>query len=152
VHDDALATHLHLLGGSGDLGVGHPGGVRIGTRHKVVARQVDLDAVDTVLQKHAHDFAHVVCAIDVNAKAVLRERQVRQRFVAQAARHGDLLAGGQVAWAGDLAAVDGIADHHVEPGLGASRTEATGETCLKVALGHLRTPQHMLLQRHRLNA
>ena len=152
VHDDAFATHFYFLGCRSNLGIGHPGGVRIGTWHKVVARQIEFDTVHAVFQKHTHHLAHVVGTVDVDAKAVLGERQVRQRLVTQAARHGDLLAGGKVARAGDLPAVDRVADDNVKPGLGASRAETTGEACLQVALRDFGTPKHMLFQRHGLNA
>ncbi len=59
---------------------------------------------------------------------------MRQHLVAQRARHGDLLAGGQVARAGDHALrVDGVACHHIELGLAQASPHAGGEARLEVA-------------------
>ena len=152
VHDDALAAHAHLLGAGGHLGVGHPGGLGIGPGDEVVARQVQLDRIHTVLQEHARDLSQVFRAIDHHAEAELRKGQVRQHLVAQATGHGDLLAGRQVPGTRDLPGLDGVADHHVQARLGAGSAQTRGETGLEVVVRHLGRPQHVLLQRHGLNA
>ena len=148
----ALAALLGLGHGDGDLLVAHPG--RVGRRigREVVARQVELDGVDAVLEEHAHDLAHLLRAAHHDAEAELGERQVRQHLVAQAAGHGDLLARRQIARTGDQALVDGVARHHVEPRLGAGGADAGGEARLEVAPRHVGRPQHVLLERHALDA
>ena len=90
--------------------------------------------------------------VHVDAEAELGERQVRQRLVAEAAGHGDLLAGRQVARAGDLAGIDRVADHHVEPRLRAGGADARGPAGFEIAPGDLGAPQHVLLERHGLDA
>ena len=115
---DALAAALGLAHGDGDLLVGHRRFLRRGVGH-LLARQVELDEVDAVLEEHAHGLAHLLGPADDPPKRHLAHIGMRQRGVAEAA-HGDLLAGGEVARAGDQPAVDGVADHHVEPRLGAA--------------------------------
>src|SRR6185369_15574231 len=90
--------------------------------------------------------------VDVDAEAELGERQVRQRLVAERARNGDLLAGGEVARPRDLARVDRVAGDDVEARLGARRADARGPAGLEVLLRDLRAPEDVLLERHRLDA
>ena len=152
VRDAALAADLHLPHRGRDLLVEHPGRLRRRLRREVVARQVELDRVDAVLEEHPYRLAHLVRARDVDPEAEFGERQVRQRLVAERAQDGDLLAGGEVARSGDLAAVDRVADHDVQARLGTGRADAGGPAGFQVTPGDLGAPQHVLLQRHGLDA
>jgi hypothetical protein len=146
----ALAVAFGFLRQHGDFFLGkrrHFGG----QPGDVFARQVDLQMVHAVLDEGACRAADFFRSAAHAAKAELRERHVRQRVVAQRADGGDLLAARQVARAGELARVDGVAQHHVEPGLGGGRADGRGPAHVQVALGHPHAPQHVLFGRHELD-
>ena len=145
-----LAAHPHLLDRRGDLGVGHLRRLRAHAGD-VLAGEIELDRVDAVLHEGAHAAAHLVGAAHDGAEAEFRIWQVRRRLVAQAARHRDLLARGQVARTRDQAGVDGIAGGDVEARLGAGGADAGREAAAQVALGDMRAPEDVLLQRHLLD-
>ena len=80
--------------------------------HEVVARQVELDRVDAVLEEHAHRLAHLVGAVDDAAEATSPGYgRCGSMSSPSDAGDGDLLARREVARARDLAGVDGVADH-----------------------------------------
>ena len=151
VRGQALAAHLHLARGHRHFLVAHPAGMRIRAGHQVVAGEVELHLVDAVLEEHAHGLAHPLGAIHHAAERHLRERQVRQHVVTERAGDRDLLTRREVARAGDLPRVDGVANHAVEPRLGSRRAHAGRPAVVQVELGHLRRPQGVLLVRHLLD-
>ena len=147
---DALAAQVRLVHGHRDFLVAHPGGAGGGRGCEVVAREVELDRVDAVLEEHADDLAHVVGAVDDDTEAELRIRDVGS-LVTEAAGHRDLLARRQVARPRDQALLDRVADDHVEAWLGAGGADARRPAQLQIAPGDAGRPQHVLLQRHPLD-
>jgi hypothetical protein len=76
---------------------------------------------------------------------------VRRGGVAEPADRGDFRPRGQIARAGNHAAVDRIAHDDVETELRRSRAPAHGEPGVEHELGHLRGHQRVLLGRHHLD-
>jgi hypothetical protein len=146
-----LAADLRLLHRDRHLFVAHPVRRRVRARDQVVARQVELDGVDAVLQEHPHRLAHPFGPVHDHAERHLGERQVWQHVVAERAGDGDLLARGEVARPGDLARVDRIADHAVEARLRRRRADAGGPAVVEVLLRHARRPERVLLVRQLLD-
>ncbi len=146
-----LAPALGFIDAGGDLGLGE---LALRRRHAGdrLAGEIDLQRIDAVFAEHAHAAPHLVGAGDDGAEGELMLRQVWQRRVAEAARHRDFLAGGQIARADDRAVVDGVADDDVEARLGCRRTDATRPTHIEITLGNAGTPQDVLLRRHALDA
>ena len=73
--DSALAAQAHFLDGDRDLVVGHRRELG-GKAGDVLARQVELDGVDAVLEEHADALAHLLGAAHHGAEAELGVRQV----------------------------------------------------------------------------
>jgi hypothetical protein len=104
-----------------------------------------------ILSESTPYLAHLLGAADDRPERELVLRQVRRGGVAEAARHGDLLAGGQVARADDRAVVDRVADHHVEARLGGGSAHAARPAHVQILPRDLGAPQDVLLGRHPLD-
>ncbi len=73
MHRDSLAAQRRFFDSDLHFRVGHPRGLRVGVRHQVVARQIELDRVDTVLQEHPAHAPHVFRPADVDCEAEFGE-------------------------------------------------------------------------------
>ncbi len=147
-HD--LAAHLGFLHGDRDLLLGHRRvlGPRAGD---LLARQVELDRVDPVLDQGANGAAHLLGAGHHDAEVETLVRDMRRGGIAQPAHGRDLRSGRGIAGARQAPGIDEIADHDVEPGLGGRRAAPGREAGIEHQLGHLGRDQDVLLRRHHLD-
>ena len=96
---------------------------------------------------------HISRAVRRNSSApsqTMREGlavDVAAAHVAQPAGHRQLRTGGAHARAGDVAGLDGVADHDVQPGLGGRGAEQRGEALVEHLAGKLHGLQRVLFRR-----
>jgi hypothetical protein len=74
VGGEPLAAHLHLVGGDRHFLVAHPARERVGARYEIVAGEVELHLIDSVLQEHADRLPHAIGTIHHAAERHLRKR------------------------------------------------------------------------------
>ncbi len=109
----------------------------------IVAGDIQLDAVHALAHAKPSQLRHLHRPVGKHREAVAE--LVGAAFVAQTAGHGDLRPACAHARSRQIARLDRVADHHIDPQLGAGRAVGTGEAMIQQQPGVARGDQRVLL-------
>ncbi len=147
VRSQALAVGMRHIADRRDFRFGHYGVVCARVRDELVTRWIDLERVHAFAHHLARGLAELVRAVANNGESLAVH--VQQPHVTEPRGRRKLGTGGERSRPREIAGVDRVPQHHVEPCLRRSCAVARGEALVEHFLCVLHGAEHVLLRRNK---